>query len=610
MTLNVRRAVPSMQTSSPAAPARRRALVRRVLEDTRGSTLPMIAAGLVPLLGVVGAAVDVGSAYMVKSQLRAAVDAAVLAGGTVTGDTQKRNEEIERYFRANFPEGYMGTTRTVFQITPDEAPDPAFADSVNLRLKAQVQMPTHFLRIFGEKLASFTLNAEAEVATGKKFNALEAILVLDNTLSMSYTAGGGKTRIEALREAAKTFIDTVYAGDPEAHDSIAIGMIPYTTTVNVGWLIKEDYIHWMPPFTNGKPTSTNKLRWAGCIESPYTIQDLNTPTTVLENGAHDSHALTPGKNGVPLYRPQLSPPLLNNNLYNLGSELNTGVWKDLMKTWYDGTNGLAGQSILTSGNIDPTKVRARFNSRDSWQPYATSSRGSVTVKWSDPVLWNPGGNTSPSPNADCPAQALPPRWGAKPADLKKWVDQNNYAVKPGYGTHSNLGLAWAYRMLRAPHLFKDIVPDNPRNKPEVEAIILMTDGNIEYRNTYDSLGLTNTQRKRTDSQGKDLAIGHGYYTAYRTPFDRALTSKLPSNDVAAEEQMALRLLKVCEAARQDGIRVYTIAFKIDNNDQATREIYRTCATSPRYFFDTADPESLKSAFRSIAVDLVQLHLVE
>lgn len=591
---------------------RRRARLRRLLADSHGTTLPMIAAGLIPLLGAVGAAVDVGSAYLVKSQLRAAVDAAVLAGGTVTGDTQKRNEEIERYFRANFPDGYMGTTQTRFVISPEEAPDPAFSDSVNLRLEAQVRMPTHFLRIFGDSLAYFTLSAEAEVATGKKFNALEAILVLDNTGSMKNSAGSGMTRIQALRQAAKTFVDTVYAGDPEAHDSIAIGMIPYTTTVNVGWHLKKEYVHWMPPFTDAPPSSSNKLGWAGCIESAYTIQDIATPSTVMDAGAHDTHARTPGESGVPLFMPQLSPPLLPYNLYNLDTKLNTGIWKDVMKTWYDGSTGLAGQSILdTSKNIDPTKIRARTRSRDSWQAYATkNSKGQVSLQWPQPKLWNPGADTYPSPNADCPAQALLPKWGAKPQDLKKWIDENNYAVNPGYGTHSNLGMAWAYRMLRAPHLFNGIVPDNPRNKPEVEAIILMTDGNIDYINTSDSLDLTASQRKRTDSQGKDLYISHGYYTAYRTPYQKALSSKLPDRDQEAESQMALRLLKVCEAARQDGIRVYTIAFKIDSNDQATREIYRTCATSPRYFFDTADPAALQGAFRSIAVDLVQLHLVE
>lgn len=586
---------------------------KRLADSRTGNTIPIVASALVPLLGVIGASVDVGSAYMVKSQLRAAVDAAALAGGTVTGDTARRNEEIEKYFKANFPDGYMGTTQTRFDISPEEAPDPLDADTVNLRVEAAVKLPTFFLRIFGDNLADFDLNAEAEVATGKKFNALEAILVLDNTGSMSSSAGGkgSKSRIQALREAAKTFVDTVYAGDPEAHSSIAIGMIPYTTTVNTGWLIKDQYIHKMSPFTDSRPSYSNPLRWAGCIESAYTVQDLDTPDTVMDQQAYDTNAAIPGLAGAPLFMPQLSPPLLTGlsgtgNLYKINTP-NDGIWKWLLTTWYDGDKKLAERTIYKDGSIDSTQLRARYNSADDtgagtqWVNYS---------KWSSPVTWNPANNTSPGPNADCPAESLPPKWGAPPTALKQWIDANNFAVNPGWGTHSNLGMAWAYRMLRAPQLFKDIVPDNPKGKPEVEAIILMTDGNIDFTGEADRLSDQKITRESADHQGKPLTIGHGKYTGYRLAEERALTIKLPGNDSEAELQMQTRLRKVCEAARKDGIRVYTIAFKLDNNSAKTKELYRGCATSPRYYFDTADPETLKEAFRSIAVDLVQLHLVE
>lgn len=579
------------------------ARVRRLLANSRGNTIPIVASALVPLLGVIGASVDVGSAYMVKSQLRAAVDAAVLAGGTITGDTERRNQEIDRYFKANFPDGYMGTTVTRFDITPEQAPNPADADIVNLRLEAQVAFPTFFLHIFGDKLATLDLEAKAEVATGKKINALEAILVLDNTYSMA-SSTGGQTRIRALRDAAKTFVDTVYAGDSDTHANIAIGIIPYTTTVNTGWLLKDQYIHKMPPFTDGRPTSTNRLRWAGCVEAAYTIQGISTPTTYMNDGAHDTHARTPGTGGVPLFMPQLAPPLLPNNLYKISTP-NNGIWKRMLTAWYHGPKRLAGQSILKSnGDIDTSLLRAR-SSGD-----VTSSRGATAYSnWDNVGTWNPSSETSNSPNVDCPAEALPPTWGAPPATLKTWIDNNNHAVRPGWGTHSNLGMAWAYRMLRAPHLFKNIVPDNPNDKPEVEAIILMTDGEINYLSQNND-NLTGLVRDVTDDQGLPLKIGHGLYTAYRLPRERALTDRLPSDVVEAERQMSHRLQMVCEAARKDGIRVYTIAFAISSTDTITRNLYRTCATSPRYFFDTASPEALKDAFRMIAVDLVQLHLVE
>lgn len=585
---------------------------RRFIADTRGSSLPIITAGLIPMLGAVGAAVDYSCAYMVKSQLRAAVDAAVLAGGTVAGDTTKRNEEIERYFKANFPDGYMGTQRRSFVITPEHAPDPSVSDTVNLKLKASVRMPTNFLRLFGDSLNHFDIEAEAEVATGKKFNALEAVLVLDNTWSMNQNdAGGGKSRIQALREAAKTFVDTVYAGDPSSHSSIAIGFVPYTVTVNTGWLLKSQYVQQMPPFTDKKPTSSEPLHWAGCVEAAYTVRDLGTPETQMDDLAFDTNARIPG-GSVPKFMPQLVPPILTgngeSNLYKVNTP-NTGVWKWVFDTWYNGNMKLAEQSITnSSGNIDTSKLRARWHSaNDSGQQIHYTGYSS----WSNPVAWNPANQTLKSPNAACPAESVPPRWGADKESLKNWVDNNNFPVRPGWGTISNLGMAWAYRMLRAPELFKDIVPDNPQKKPEVEAIVLMTDGNLVYGGGDDNIPTSKITREATDYQGKDgLAIGHGIYTAYRLPVEKALTAHLPGNTSKAVDQLALRLLKICHAARNSGIRVYTIAFKIDNNSQKTKDLYRSCATSPRYFFDSANSEQLKNAFRMIAVDLVQLHLVQ
>ena len=48
--------------------------------DRRGSTLALMAAGLIPVIAALGAGIDAGRLYLVKSQLQAGVDAAALAG--------------------------------------------------------------------------------------------------------------------------------------------------------------------------------------------------------------------------------------------------------------------------------------------------------------------------------------------------------------------------------------------------------------------------------------------------------------------------------------------------------------------------------------------------
>jgi hypothetical protein len=52
---------------------------RRAIIDQRGQTLPFVALGMVALLGVGGLVVDVGQAYVVRSQLQSSANAAALA---------------------------------------------------------------------------------------------------------------------------------------------------------------------------------------------------------------------------------------------------------------------------------------------------------------------------------------------------------------------------------------------------------------------------------------------------------------------------------------------------------------------------------------------------
>jgi len=56
-----------------------RSLVRKALRDQSGQTLPFIALAMTSLLGVGGLVVDVGHAYVVRSQLQNSANAAALA---------------------------------------------------------------------------------------------------------------------------------------------------------------------------------------------------------------------------------------------------------------------------------------------------------------------------------------------------------------------------------------------------------------------------------------------------------------------------------------------------------------------------------------------------
>ena len=63
---------------------------------------------------------------------------------------------------------------------------------------------------------------------------------------------------------------------------------------------------------------------------------------------------------------------------------------------------------------------------------------------------------------------------------------------------------------------------------------------------------------------------------------------------------------VCENIKDEGIRLYTITFKVSNS--ATQALMEECATSPALYFDSPSNEQLEVVFQAIARDLSNLRL--
>src|SRR3954470_11325217 len=95
-----------------ARPAGSGGFMRRLARDTRGNTLAIVGAALVPLAGMIGSGVDMSRAYMAKTRLQSACDAGALAGRRVmqndTLDSAVINE-ANRFFNFNFPQHLYGT---------------------------------------------------------------------------------------------------------------------------------------------------------------------------------------------------------------------------------------------------------------------------------------------------------------------------------------------------------------------------------------------------------------------------------------------------------------------------------------------------------------------
>jgi hypothetical protein len=68
-----------------------------------------------------------------------------------------------------------------------------------------------------------------------------------------------------------------------------------------------------------------------------------------------------------------------------------------------------------------------------------------------------------------------------------------------------------------------------------------------------------------------------------------------------------RFAEICRNMKREGLTLYTITFQ-SGISNATRQIFRTCASSPEMYFNAPSNNDLVAAFEQIANQLSQLHL--
>ena len=186
----------------------------------RGGVAVFLALAIIPVIGFVGIGTDVARAHLVKSRLSSALDAAALAGGR-SFFLPTRDADIDMFFAANFPAGYLGATVT----GPIKFPD---VDNETLELTASAVIPTSFMRVLGFEDLSVSVSSQVK----RELIALDVVLAIDMSGSMASGAIGGGSRIAAARTAAHTLIDILFGTAPDK-DLLGIGLVPWNSKVNI-----------------------------------------------------------------------------------------------------------------------------------------------------------------------------------------------------------------------------------------------------------------------------------------------------------------------------------------------------------------------------------------
>ena len=234
-------------------------LVDRLLHSESGMTLPLLAFSLTMLVGLAGIAIDTARVQMVQAKLQTSLDSAGLAASS-TVSTANMGAEAQKYLNTNF-NGYLGAT-----LGANSPSITANNTNTVFTLAATATVPTTFMGALG--INNVILNVSSQVS--RAVTGLELVFVLDNTGSMSDTAGGNQSKIQALQTATTTLIRTLFGGAATStNGKLWVGIVPFSQAVNIG----TSHPTWL-----GNVNASINNNWNGCVDARQAGYDVtDTP---------------------------------------------------------------------------------------------------------------------------------------------------------------------------------------------------------------------------------------------------------------------------------------------------------------------------------------------
>jgi Flp pilus assembly protein TadG len=575
-----------------------------------GSIGLIAAASIAVLCGVVGLAVDFGSAHRVRTQLQAALDAAVIASAQQKGSDAV---QLETYARKHFKANGGDDTR-IEGLTFAVSKNPA---DKSLTLTVTGGLPNYFLPVIGFDTTHLTVSASARGQTPD----LEVALVLDNTGSM-------RTYMNELRTSASDLVDTLFdnAADP---NKLKIAVVPYVGAVNIGngatrrgWMDNFANAQWhgrsfanlyiatqsgcVPdPNPNAGPATGPGLGTGGSDRSSLDQATTKFAAVIRELFGVQSALAAPPPPAVPSgYSIDLSLGcwLLKNpvkvNHFDLFARIPGGAWKgcvearaepyDVTIAPPDATNpdtlfvpyfwpDEIDQSIpgvkkfpndyQTDGVTPPgwTAIDDWSGVRNIWKYANASNAISVLPPFTK------------GPNQACPDEILP--LNSDRAATKSMISLLSHWE--GSGTVSSEGLMWGWRVLDpASGTFTQGKPVGQASK----VIVLMTDG-------------ANAAAEQESYSTFTDYTAYGYLRAGRFVGESYDTY---------QRHLNARLALACTNAKDAGMRIFTVTFGVTN--PAINSLYEKCASDPPLAYNARTSEELAKAFKDIAANLSQTRL--
>jgi Flp pilus assembly protein TadG len=615
----------------------------RLAKDQGGNTLAIAAASLVPLLALVGGGVDIGRAYMARTQLQSACDAAVLAGRRAMsvsgayGDAEK--SRAQRMFDFNFDAGAVSAEDTEFSSEDNEL------GQVNAT--ASTVMPTVIMAIFGKETIALNVACMAELQIA---NA-DVMFVLDTTGSM------GGSRIAGLRDAVRDFHRTMNEAVKEEGTRIRYGFVPYSVTVNAKELVMGGdlptlYFTQTTPYQSREALFNTPVYVGTTTNQGTTVETFGNTITQNQCDRYGDNQY-PSNNGDNPEATGNAPGNVNTYTYSYGSwtptgggrgtctrnrshQLTTYETKFRFTRWRYRQLDLDTSDLVNMGSVPvAVDLTTAIADQAGWYDAITLAKNNgitlqnVSVSYSDwsgcieerstvnGASWNPVPDDAYDLDIDLEPYSDATRW--RPYWGAMVYRRNNYNGEETTTNRNSLAEACPSPM----QLFREVeLSDQVDDIPEWLENYLV---NLVPRgNTYHDIGMIWGARLASSrgifeenvNEGDHRSISRhlifmtdgqmepnlNVYSAYGVEsFDNRVAPR-NSNLATVTARHNARFLAACDQVKAQGITLWVIAFGtgLTNN-------LRNCASSGRAYTSN-NTDELRNTFKFIASQVADLRL--
>lgn len=560
--------------------------ISRFRREEDGSVVFLSVIMFLIILMVGGIGVDVMLAEMRRTQLQDTLDRAVLAAASLEQDLDPESV-VEDYFDKT------ALSEHLKDIQVEEG-----LGYRTVTATADTTVATQFMHLSG--VSSLSMNAAS--GAEERIGGVEISMVLDVSGSMN-----SNSRLPNLKIAAKDFVDTLTTTTEDGKLSVSI--VPYATQVSA----PEDFIQHF--------NLTNEHSYSNCVNFAASDFDSTSidPTAQLTRTMHfDPWYTFDGRDNDPMELVQ-SPVCVeadDNSREMLVMQKDATTLKNFIDAMWGGGNtsidvGMKWGTALLDASLQPVidnmitdgQVSADFDGR----PYAYDNSQTLKVI----VLMTDGQNTSQYYIDD----------QFRTGDSNIWWndEQEVYSVYIGEdtGDEDNDGnttepmFYWPFNNSWNDHAYGEGVYEETqvdyecrsyrrngscRRYRRVETVVTVDEpGSAEIVTYADLWAYTSIKYNRNEHYYpwmNDSEANDDWYYGVRK--------------YVGSSTKDARTQAICDAAKAEGIIVFTIGFEAPSAGQS---VLQNCASSASHYFDV-DGLEIADAFAAIAASIRQLRLTQ